>query len=191
MVKIPTLHLLIGALLVALQFATLPVRSAVNPHEYPATITDQGLDWQLSGKSQYNFKGIIPLYTTALYVIDLAHATRMMEDVPKRLVISYLRGIPGEKMITNGDRTLRENLTPEQARQIWDRVERMNAQYGDVKENDQYVLQYIPGVGTQLWFRGVLKDTIPGEDFGSWYFAIWLGEKPVSEKVRDTLMGKR
>lgn len=183
-------HCWIGLILAVTTQAVEKPEVEVGGHVYPRVVTDPEATWTLSGADLYKYKGLIRLYSTALYVQDSSHLQRLEDEVPKRLVIRYFRDIPGSRIIENGNLQLRKNVTAEELSALQDRVDRINNCYGDVAKDDEYILQYIPGKGTELWFNGGLKDTVPGEDFGRMYFRIWLGKDPVSKGVRDRLMGK-
>jgi hypothetical protein len=47
----------------------------------------------------------------------------------------------------------------------------------------------IPGVGVQYSLDGAVQGTIPGDDFTTAFFAIWLGASPPSPELRAGLLG--
>ena len=71
------------------------------------------------------------------------------------------------------------------------RLERLNAAYRDVKPGDRYALTYLPGRGTELSLNGSPLTVIEGADFAAAYFGIWLGRRPIDEKLKRELLKGR
>ena len=46
------------------------------------------------------------------------------------------------------------------------------------------------GTGTQVTIKGTVKGVIAGKDFNDALLSIWLGEKPVTAKLKDEMLGK-
>ena len=69
-------------------------------------------------------------------------------------------------------------------------LDQITQAYQGVKEGDQYALTVLPGKGTRLALNGKESVFVPDADFGLWYLGIWLGEKPMSDALRDELMNK-
>ena len=65
---------------------------------------------------------------------------------------------------------------------------KIDALYQDVEPGDRYALTYVPGAGTELAKNGEPLGVIPGADFASAYFAIWLGDDPIDASLRDQLL---
>ena len=59
----------------------------------------------------------------------------------------------------------------------------------DVEPGDRYTLTYIPGEGTELALNGVPRGTIAGADFAAAIFTLWLGDKPIDERFKQSLLG--
>ena len=60
----------------------------------------------------------------------------------------------------------------------------------EITKGDVYELTYSP-TDTSVWFikNHELKGKIPGFDFKKVFFGIWLGEKPVDEELKNSLLG--
>ncbi len=162
----------------------------VDGHVYAASIDSGGLAFKLQGAGQYRHLGIWRVYSSALYLTQPEDAAKILGNVPKRLEITYYRDITAKDCIDIGDKYLKKNLGRDQLAAIRDGVAAINLLYRDLKSGDRYVLEYQPGKGTTLTHNGTLLGTIPGEAFGSWYFAIWLGEKSPGEDLRKAMLGK-
>jgi len=145
---------------------------------------------QLHNAALLRYLLVIKAYVAALYLPEGVPADRALDDLPKRLEISYLVPIQGSDFGKGAAPVLERNLSPRQLAEIQERVERLNASYRDVKAGDRYSLTYLPGQGTELALNGSPLITIEGEDFAAAYFGIWLGRDPIDEKLkRDLLEG--
>jgi len=51
-------------------------------------------------------------------------------------------------------------------------------------------LDYIPGKGTQVTVKNVLKGTIPCFDFHQALMKVWLGEEPADWGLKEALLGE-
>lgn len=60
----------------------------------------------------------------------------------------------------------------------------------DIKKGDVFELTYSPS-DTSIWVikNRELKGKIPGMDFKKIFFGIWLGDKPVDEDLKNSLLG--
>jgi len=112
----------------------------------------------------------------------------VLEEVPKRLELSYFRSISAADMVSAANKVLRRNETDLLLKKLNSRLEKFHSAYQDVKPKDRYALTYIPGKGIQMTLNSKPLITIRGADFARAYFAIWLGKEPVDKKLRDTLL---
>lgn len=131
------------------------------------------------------FKG----YAAGLYLPEGLASSRVLEDVPKRLELSYFWAIPGKDFGPAGEKILLTNVTDTVHRALRARLDRINALYVDVNPSDRYALTYFPGVGMELALNGRRLGVIEGADFARAYFSIWLGEKPISASLKTQLLG--
>jgi hypothetical protein len=143
----------------------------------------------LHGHGVLRYKGLIRVYDAALYLADPAHSARVLEDVPRRLEIQYLRSLDRDVFLEAADRALAVTATPEERAGIRDRLERLNRLYRSVRKGDRYALTYLPGVGTRLDLNGEALGTIEGADFARLYFGIWLHPQAPSAELRRHLLG--
>ncbi|OOC50182.1 chalcone isomerase family protein [Thioalkalivibrio versutus] len=136
---------------------------------------------------------IFRVYVGALYVPEnVAPDDVLTADVPKRLELEYLRAISADDFRKSGNRLLEDQQTPETLAALSDRLETFNAAYRDMEAGDRYALEYRPGHGTRLLQNGTPLVEVPGHDFATAYFGIWLHpEEPLSGRFRDTLIGQR
>jgi len=134
---------------------------------------------------------VIRAYVAAVYLPEGVASNKVLEDVPKRLEISYLVSIKGSDFGKGAEPVLRRNQTPEELARLRGRIDRLNAIYRDVKPGDRYALTYLPGRGTELTLNGVPLTVIEGADFAEAYFGIWLGREPIDAKLKRDLLKDR
>lgn len=142
----------------------------------------------LNGIALFRYAIVFKVYAGALYLGAGARPRQVLEDVPKRLEVQYLRAFKGPEFGDAGDKVLAQNVAPGVMTAIRDRLARMNALYEDVVPGDRSALTYIPGRGTELSINGRSKGWVEGADFAAAYFRIWFGERPLSESFRDQLL---
>jgi hypothetical protein len=135
------------------------------------------------------YKMLFKAYVAALYVGDGIDPGEVLDDVPKRLELSYFWSIGGSKFGEAGDGILARNVDAETLARLRPRLDRLNALYQDVKPGDRYSLTYVPGVGTELALNDKPLGVIDGADFAAAYFRIWLGDHPLDVTLRDQLLG--
>src|SRR5258705_13430169 len=65
----------------------------------------------------------------------------------------------------------------------------LNGAMVDVKKDDVLALSYQPGVGVTVTVKGKEAAGIPGDDFQSVLFSIWLGPDPPNVPLPEGLLG--
>lgn len=113
---------------------------------------------------------------------------RAATDGPKRLRIHYLRSIDKNDLIKAAEVHLAQTPGVDVA-SLRSRLDRIHASYQSVQAGDEYELRYVPTEGTTLLFNGKPVVTLPGEDFAQAYFGLWVGANPLSDGLRDRLLG--
>lgn len=158
---------------------------------FPEAIELDGSALKKLGEERYLHKRIFKVYDAALYSANSGTAEDILAaDCEFKLKFSYLRTIDRQLAIDAADQMLSKNLSPEERAQIASRLEEINETYQSVEKGDWSTLHYRPGIGTTYSFKGQQLITIPGQDFAQLYFRVWLGEQPLSVRLRDALLGK-
>ncbi len=130
----------------------------------------------------------VKVFVAGFYVGKGFEKTNPQEDVPKRLEIAYFYPIPARKLAFETRRRIQLNSTPEEYKNIKSRVDEMDKHFVNLKPGDRYALTYIPGVGTTFSYNGTVVGTIKGADFAKGLFAVWMGEKPISEELKKIFL---
>jgi hypothetical protein len=173
-------------------FAVLSGTSApADPRtRFTPEITVHGQTLPLRGTGRLVWMRVVTVYDAALYLPADVPGRDVLRDVPKRLELRYHISIKGERFGESAAPFLEKNVAAEELVRLKPRLEQLNLLYRDVKEGDSYSLTYVPGKGTTLTLNGNPLGTIGGADFAAAYFTIWLGERPISETMRDDLIGE-
>lgn len=179
-------------LLLALALSAAPASARAPEPSFPPNIELGSSDTALSkiGEYRYLYRMFFKLYDAALYTLPGATAEDVLTAKTQfRLQFRYLREIEKAIILKSSEKMLHKNLSPAELQQISDRVNRINEACRTVDEGDHSSLTYQPGVGTTLAINGEAQITIEGEDFARLYFKIWLGQQPISQSLRQSLLG--
>ena len=125
----------------------------------------------------------------ALYLGPGGDPSRVLDDVPKRLEIQYLRGFTAEQFRKATEVKIADNVDAEALERLRPQIDELNALYRNVEQGDRYALTYLPGKGTELSYNGRPLGRVEGAEFASAVFAIWLGPSPVDEGLKRELLG--
>ena len=143
----------------------------------------------LKGSGVLRWRALIRAYAAALYMPPGVATESALDDVPKRLEIEYFWSIDAPDFGRAADQLLVEQLGIQGVAPLRARLDALHARYESVEPGDRYALTYWPGVGTELSKNGRSLTVIPGSDFASAYFGLWLGDQPIDIRLRDDLRG--
>jgi len=135
-------------------------------------------------------KLMFQVYKASLWVEKQSHDPRTVisSEAPKSIRLEMLRDVPGEKIseaITEGF----NSNSKSQMSALSGRLQRLNSKFPSMKQGDTVQLTYTPGKGTAVSVQGEVKETIEGKDFADALFSVWLGNKPVQEDLKTSLLG--
>jgi hypothetical protein len=150
-----------------------------------------GKQLRLNGIGLLRYRIFIKGYVAALYLGDQVGPERVLDDVPRRLEIEYFWSIPADAFARATIEGISRNVTPEALERLRGPIDQLNALYQDVEPGDRYSLTYVPGVGTELARNGEPLGVVPGAEFSSALFAIWLGDEALDEPLREQLLARR
>lgn len=175
--------IVLGAVLAATE---APARTP----EFDPALEHLGARMTLRGVSILRVGYVFRVYWAALHVGEEAPTETVLEDVPKRLEIHYLRRIAASDLIQAGNEALRRQVPPDQLVRLQARIDSINRLYRDVQPGDRYTLTYVPGHGSELALNGTLLGRVEGADFASAYFGIWLDPRTEYREFHAGLMGR-
>ena len=130
-------------------------------------------------------------YVAALYLPDDVSGNRALDDIPRRLELSYFWPIAASDFAMAAEKLLDRSSSDAELSALRSRIDTLHRAYRDVRPMDRYSLTYLPGIGTELRLNDELLASIPGSDFAAAYFGIWLGKSPLDAGLRDDLLQVR
>ena len=129
------------------------------------------------------------LFVAGFYLDKDVERTRALEDVGKRVEISYFKSVSAQTFINFVAKRMKKNMTPMEYKQVEDRVTSLETLFVDLDAGDLFTMTYIPGTGTRFEHNGRILGTVPGADFGKGIFATWVGERPFDKAVKRKVLG--
>lgn len=181
----------VSIMLFLLLVASAASARIINKINMPETLTFDNITLGLNGGGT-RMEFIIKAYVAGLYlqkpmtdpqkIIDVnepmairMHVTTRMAT-SKRMQRALYKGFRGT--MPRGD------VTP-----IKDKIKQFNACFSEEVVSGQILdVVYIPNKGTSVYRDGVLKGTVPGYEFKKNVFAIWLGNRPASKKLKKGMV---
>lgn len=175
----------------SLYVAAASLALADQAQTYAPTMEWQGNSLELKGSGEAYYMRFIEVYKAALYgKRGVAAPSLLSRDVPMCLRLDYQRAISREDIVKAANTVLARQNDAAALAPLRTGIDKLHAAYRDVDENDYYVLCYAPGYGSDLSLNGETLARIDGRDFADRYFALWLGEEPLSESLKAALLEK-
>ena len=137
---------------------------------------------------------IFNVYVIGLYLPEKKNdpAAVLALPGPKRAAIHMLRDVGAERFIEALVDGMRENTSAAEYQALEPRVKELSAtmaQIGEAKKGMNIALDWT-GSATQVVVNGrPAGKPITGEDFYRALLRIWLGDKPVQEDLKKSLLG--
>jgi len=145
----------------------------------------------LYGVGVFKYMGFISVYSGALYLPPEVGTQNVLEDIPKRLEVKYLRSFKAEDFGPATIWGIKKNVDPQTYRRLESRIAYHNTLYEDVSPGDRVALTYVPSKGTKIQINDKTKGIVKGADFAAALFSLWLGDKPIDSSFKQALLGAR
>ena len=132
----------------------------------------------------------VKVYVAGLYVENKStNADELIRSAQvKRLDLVFVRDVDRGDVTGAWQKGFKNNTAD--LSKLKDRIAQLNAWMPDMKKKDTMSFLYVPDKGVEVSVGGVAKGTIPGADFASALFAIWLGHDPADDDLKKGLLGK-
>ena len=137
----------------------------------------------------------IDVYVAALYLPDRdalvigRDAGRILAaTTPRQLRLTLLRDVSVADMRSNIQAGFQRAAGPA-ADRYRGPLSQLIAWLPPLSAGDCFTLDYRPDRGLQVRHQDTVLGTLPGADFASLLFAIWLGDRPLSPALKAGLMG--
>ncbi|MBS2020819.1 MAG: chalcone isomerase family protein [Deltaproteobacteria bacterium] len=179
---------LVAALLLALALpAAAKELHGVNS---PETLKVGDKELKLNGMGLRK-KAIFKVYVASLYLENTTKDANaiLAADSMRRVEMAMLRDLAKEKIIDaikeGFEKSAGANMPKLQAR-----LDKFVAGIRDLKEGEKLSITYAPGKGTSIQTAdGKDLEPIEGKDFADSLFSVWLGKEPVSEGLKNGMLG--
>ncbi len=135
-------------------------------------------------------RGVLSYAFWAIYEATLyAPYGRWDPAQPYALSITYFREIKGRDIAdTSAQEIRRQGFRDEVTLAAWHT--QMMAIFPDVKEGTLLSAVFTPGEHTTFYSGQDIIGTIKGNDFGRYFFGIWLSEQTSDPQLRRALLGQ-
>jgi len=137
-------------------------------------------------------KFFFKIYVGALYLTDKQSSaeTILKSDKANRVLMHFLYDeVEKKKLADAWVEGFEENVDGKIFSALQDRLKQFNAMFSDMHKGDVVLLDYIPQKGTRVMIKGDVKGTIEGADFNRALLSVWLGAEPVTEDLKDAMLG--
>lgn len=159
-------------------------------HCFPSRVVRDGQELDLYSTANFEYY-FLDVYTAALYLPPGSNSSNVLSpQTPKELVISYDREFTKDDFKESGETLISENPSVPHEK-VAAGLQQIANLYRAVKEGDRYSISYLPGKGTALLLNGLRLGLIPGEEFSSAYFGIWLSDRSIGEDFTKKLLQRR
>ncbi|TDT43089.1 chalcone isomerase-like protein [Halospina denitrificans] len=161
--------------------------------EIPDTITVDGNELKFNGGG-IRSKWFMSLYVGSLY---LPEETDNPDEViggeqPMAITLDIVSGMITSERMTDATIEGFENATSGNMEPIQEDVDAFMKNFEkEIKEGDHFRIAYLPEEGVVVYRNGEKTGTVKGGmDFKQALFAIWLGDSPAQESVKQAMLGK-
>lgn len=137
-------------------------------------------------------KFFFKIYVGALYLPEKQSSAEQIIKSGKanRVLMSFLYDeVEKEKLVDAWVEGFEDNVDEATFVALKDRLDKFNGMFSDLHKGDKVLLDYIPAKGTRVMIKGDVKGVIEGADFNRALLSVWLGEEPVTEDLKDAMLG--
>jgi hypothetical protein len=132
----------------------------------------------------------VNVYVAGLYVATRGRTADAVLDLTHPIVLDlrFVRDVDqdtmNEALVQGFTRNAGGNRAALQAR-----INQLQGWVPNLTEGMNLVFTWLPGQGIQMKVDGRVLGVIPGEDFASVFFRIWVGPQPPNRGLRTGLLG--
>jgi hypothetical protein len=167
--------------------STFALPAGAQPTGHPATITGDAAAPlpRIAQAARVHLLGVVELYSLALYsdAPTVDRALLVSPDAPKalRIEIRFKDDLRRQVAVD-----WRSELIP---RLIPLALEHLSQTFAPLTRGDVVLIDYLPGRGTTLRVNKTVVVTGANHDLMAAFLDHWLGQRPVSEEIKRTLLG--
>lgn len=157
-------------------------------------------DTIMAGKEQLILNGaglrkkyFVKVYAGGLYLRKKGgNANKIIHaDEPMAIRMQFIYdGVSGKELVDAWNEGF-SNATMGNLGPVRENIDKFNSFFTEeARKGDIYDIIYTPEEGATVSMKGKLMGTIRGLDFKKALFAIWLGEKPADNSLKQGMLGK-
>jgi hypothetical protein len=157
-------------------------------------ITVNGTQLQLNGAGTRYKAGLFKVYVDGLYLVKKVKTPEEVVDQPgpKRMSVTMLRDIDADELGKLMTRGIEDNMGKSSLSKLIPGLLRMGQLFAAQKKllaGDNFMIDWVPGVGTVLTVKGVVQgDPFKEPEFFKALMSIWLGPVPADFKLKEALL---
>jgi hypothetical protein len=157
----------------------------------PETVEAGGRQLKLNGTALLK-KLMFRVYVVALYLPLPAHETETVvgPDVPKVLILQFLRAVSREQLVAPIEQDLARNAG-EKGKRAKGQIAKLLLAIKDMAAGDRMTFTYEPGKGSTIRMSDGTTTTFQGKDFADSFLLIYVGPHPPKEEMKRRLLGRR
>jgi hypothetical protein len=158
----------------------------------PRTMTFENKTLQLNGAGSRS-KMWVEVYIQALYLSILSQDPKEIinDDLPMSIRIEITSALVSSGKLTRAMNTGFEKSAGDKFTALQPKMELLKSFLAEeITKGDVFELTYNP-IDKSVWVikNKVFKGKVEGFEFKKVFFGIWLGEKPVDEELKNSLLG--
>jgi hypothetical protein len=158
----------------------------------PRTMNFENKTLQLNGAGSRS-KMWVEVYIQALYLSQLSQNPKEIinDNLEMSVRIEITSALVSSGKLTRALNTGFEKSAGTDFNTLKPKMELLKSYLADeIKRGDVFELTYNP-TDSSVWVtkNGTLKGKVPGFDFKKVFFGIWLGDNPVDEELKNSLLG--
>lgn len=155
----------------------------------PESVEAGGRELRLNG-SALLMKLVFRVYVVALYLPAPAHDAEAVvgPDVPKVLILHFLRAVSRESLVSALERDFARNGGA-QARRAGRQIGSLLAALRDMKDGDRLTFTYEPGGGSTIAMTDGASFAFEGKDFADAFLLLYVGPEPPRAELKRRLLG--
>lgn len=176
-------------ILITMNLTTVLNGAVIENVYYADKINKKSVQMELKGTALLKYLVVIKAYVGGFYMESGKPVSSALEDVPKRLELSYFVKIEADGFAKATREMIVKNTTKSEFNKIRAKVKLFNSYYKDVKPGDRYAITYVPGKGTTLELNGKSQGIVKGYLFSKALFSIWIGRNPIDKNFRKEILG--
>lgn len=166
----------------------------INGVKFDDSVSVNGTPLQLNGAGTRYKAGMFKVYVDGLYVVKKAKTPDEVVDQPgpKRMSITMLRDIDADELGKLMTRGMEDNMGKTSLSKLIPGLLRMGQLFAAQKKllaGDNFMIDWVPGVGTVLTVKGVVQgEPFKEPEFFKALMSIWLGPVPADFKLKEALL---